>query len=148
MDTNSLIEAWEPTVPVQLRTDPLWRSTTYRLATFAADFVWDDVTYLSRDPRTVRLAEQLYAAVGSIGANYAEGYSRSTDRDRCRFYGYSHGSTREALHWIYCARRVIHPDRAAILLDVHNQILRMLTTTIVRTRARDSRLARGIRQKG
>lgn len=107
----------------------------------ASDFIWDEVTRLIQDRRTVRLA------VGSIGVNYAEAYSRSTDRDRCRLYEYSNGSAREARDWTYKARRVIGPERTAILLNLFSQIIRMLTVTVVRERTRASRLSRRIRQK-
>lgn len=96
MNFEDLFSAWQPTVPGETTADSLWTNVAYRLALFAADFVWDDVTYLAKDRRTRKLAEQLYSAIGSIGANYAEAYSRGTDRDRCRMYEYAHGSAREA----------------------------------------------------
>ena len=147
MTIDDLLAAWEPTVPSEIRDDPLWQNSAYRLATFAVDFVWDDVTLLAQDSRTRRLAEQLFSSTGSIGANYAEAYSRSTDKDRCRIYEYSHGSAREARHWIYASRRIVSQERTATLLDTMSQILRLLTVTIVRERARNSRLSRRIQQR-
>jgi len=60
---------WLKTVPKDLTEDSLWRMEAYRLALFAADLAWRDVTKLFQDKRTIELASQLYAAIGSIGAN-------------------------------------------------------------------------------
>jgi hypothetical protein len=43
--------------------------TTCRLALFAVDVGWHDVARLMRDGRTLRLADQLYRALGSINAS-------------------------------------------------------------------------------
>ena len=81
--------------------------TAYRLALFACDVGWHDVTKLMRDRRTINLSSQLYEALGSIGANLAEGYSRGTGRDRARFYEYSLGSARESRDWYFKGRYVL-----------------------------------------
>jgi four helix bundle protein len=98
---------WLKTVPAALTEDSLWKMEAYRLALFAADLAWHDVTRLMRDQRTVDLASQLYDAIGSIGANLSEGYSRGTGRDRARFYEYSLGSARESRTWYYDGRHVL-----------------------------------------
>jgi|GEM_PF-1958404 hypothetical protein len=64
---------WEKTVPDALKRDSVWKIEAYRLAEFAADVAWVDATVLMRDRRTVDLSGQLYEALGSIGANLAEG---------------------------------------------------------------------------
>jgi four helix bundle protein len=145
MAIDDEIAEWEKTVPSEITSDVLWRNTAYRLATFAADSIWPDITALAADSRTVRIADQLYTAVGSIGANYAEAYSRGTDRDRCRIYEYALGSAREARDWTYKARHVLRPSRTAELLSLLTRIVQLLTTTIVRERSRNSRL-KGISQ--
>jgi hypothetical protein len=45
--------------------------TTCRLALFAVDVGWRDVTRLMRDRHTLGLADQLYRALGSILMNEA-----------------------------------------------------------------------------
>ena len=87
---------WEATLPIEITSDPIWRNTAYRLATFLSDYVWDDITRLAADPRTMSLADQLQRSIGGIGANYADAYSRGTDRDRCRVMEYALGEAREA----------------------------------------------------
>jgi four helix bundle protein len=140
MDLDEQITAWEQAVPSELRSDVLWKTAAYRLATFASDYIWPDVTRLAEDPRTHSTADQLFRAVGSIGANFAEAYSRGSDRDRCRIYKYALGSAREARDWCYKARHVTGPERARELLAVLTRIIQLLTVTIVRERERDSRL--------
>src|SRR6266850_689103 len=95
MSLDDDLVAWERSVPEELRSDVLWRSAAYRLATYASDFVWPDLARLEADPRTKGIATQLASAVGSIGANYAEGYSRASGRDRSRIFEYALGSARE-----------------------------------------------------
>ena len=75
-------EEWAQTVPETVRKDPLWTVAAYRFALFLADLCWQDVTKLERDRRTAGLCDQLYRAIGSVGANLAEGYSRSTGKER------------------------------------------------------------------
>jgi len=94
-------EEWLASVPPELTNDPLWRMEVYRLAIFAGDLAWHDVSRLVDDKRTVSLADQLYRAVGSVSANVAEGYSRRSGKDQARFYEYALGSAREARGWYY-----------------------------------------------
>lgn len=73
------------------------------------------------------LGDQLRRAADSIGANLVEGYGRagsnSSKRDypktRMQFYGYSIGSTYEALFWLErgIARRLIEAKVGAKLLS-------------------------------
>lgn len=127
---------WEMNVPAVFTDDALWKMTVYRYALFAADMSWLDVSKLAQDKRTIRLADQLYRAVGSIGANIAEGYSRSTGPDRVRFYAYALGSAREARGWTYQARHILGEAVTAHRLDLLAQIIRLLLTMIPKQRHR------------
>lgn len=127
---------WERSLPLELTTDPVWRCAAYRLATFVADRCWEDLDRLNRDARTSDLASQLARALRSIGATYAEAYSRRSPKDRCRYYEYSLGSAREARDWTFKARHVIGAQRTAETLDVLGQIVRLLTRTVVNERRR------------
>jgi four helix bundle protein len=88
-------EEWEKSIPQAITQDPLWKMKVYRMALFAADIGWEDVTKLAQDRRTIGLSNQLYEALGSTSANTAEGYSRSSSKDQARFYEYALGSPRE-----------------------------------------------------
>jgi four helix bundle protein len=126
--------AWQRTLPLEITSDPLWTCAAYRLATFVADRAWEDVTSLVNDPRTATLAGQFAEALGSIGANYAEAYSRSSSRDRCRFYEYSLGSARESRAWCFKGRHVIGDERTRETLQLLTRITQLVTVTIVRER--------------
>ena len=66
-------EEWKGRVPREITDDALWRVEASRLALFVADVGWHDVTKLVVDRRTLRLADQLYRALGSISANLRRG---------------------------------------------------------------------------
>jgi four helix bundle protein len=126
--------AWERDLPLEITSDPLWTCTAYRLATFAADRSWEDISRLASDPRTADIASQLGRALGSIGATYTEAYSRRSAKDRCRYYEYSIGSAREARDWTFKGRRVIGDERAREQLKLLTRIIQLLSVTIVRER--------------
>ncbi|MBI3098093.1 MAG: four helix bundle protein [Planctomycetes bacterium] len=125
---------WEKTVPSGIRDDTLWKMRAYRLALYLSDESWPDVTRLCEDPRTRDDADQLHRAVGSIGANLAEGYSRPTGRDRARFYEYSLGSARESRDWYYKVRHVLGADVTTLRLSQCVEIIRLLLTMIPQQR--------------
>ena len=125
--------------PEAITGDSLWKMQAYRLAMFAADVGWEDVTRLLRDRRTVSLANQLYRSLGSIGANLAEGYSRGTGPDRARFYEYALGSARESRDWYYKGRHVLGQEVTNQRLDVLTHIIRLLLTMVPQQRGRSLR---------
>jgi four helix bundle protein len=128
-------DAWQTGVPEAIRADALWR-VTYRLALYAVEISWTDARSLDRVRITHPVAAQLYRAVGSIAANIAEGYSRSTGPDRARILEYSLGSTRESVAWYYAARPVLGQAVFDARNDVLTQIRRLLLTTIPAERQR------------
>jgi four helix bundle protein len=125
---------WLTTVPESITGDSLWRMEAYRLGLFAADVSWYDVTKLMLDKRTLDLSDQAYRAVGSISANIAEGYSKSTGKDRARFYEYALGSARESRDWYYKSRHVLGKDIANHRMNFMAQIIRLLTTMVPQQR--------------
>ena len=127
-------QEWEKTVPQAIKGDTLWRVEAYRLALYAAELGWLDVTKLLRDRRTLGLADQLCRALGSIGANVAEGYSRGTGKDRARFYEYALGSARESRDWYYKGRHVLGQEITDHRLDVLTQIVRLLLAMVPQQR--------------
>ncbi len=129
-------EEWLKSVPDSLTGDPLWRMKVYRLALFVADLGWHDVTQLSKDRRTWKLSDQLYAALGSIGVNIAEGYSRSSGKDRARLYEYALGSARESRNWYFNARHLLGHEVALHRMRLLTHIIRLLLKIIPEERTR------------
>jgi four helix bundle protein len=123
-------DEWLKSVPVEITGDTLWKVEAYRLALFAADLGWHDVSKLMKDKRTLGLSDQLYRAIGSIGANVAEGYSRGTGKDRARFYEYGLGSARESRGWYYDGRHVLGEKVAEHRIRLSTQIIRLLLTMV------------------
>ena len=129
-------EEWLRSIPAELTGDPLWRNEAYRLAVFAGDIAWADVTRLAQDERTRSLADQLFRAIGSVGANIAEGYSRGSGKDEARLLEYALGSAREARHWYYQSRQVLTGVVVAHRLALLTQIIRLLLVMIPAERKR------------
>jgi four helix bundle protein len=123
-------DMWMKSVPREITDDPVWSVKVYRIALFLADVCWRDVTRLMGDGRTTGLASQLYEAVGSIGANITEGYSRGSGKDRARFYEYALGSARESTNWYFDGRHVLSEQVAFHRIRLLAEIIRLLLTMI------------------
>ncbi len=121
---------WEKTVPTQIIDDALWKMKVYRIALFLGYSCHPDIKTLYKNKPTYSIADQLNRAVGSISANIAEGYSRSTGRDRARFYEYALGSARESRDWIYKCRDILGEDTAKHHMDTLSEIIRLLLRMI------------------
>ena len=123
-------ESWKEQVPESIRNDPLWGMRVYRVSLFASDVCWRDAGTLRDEERTQPVADQLYRAVGSVGANVAEGYSRGTGKDRARFYEYALGSARESRDWYFKGRFVLGVEVTQHRLHFMTEIIRLLLTIV------------------
>ena len=120
-------DEWRVGVPDDIKGDSLWKLEVYRVALFSSDIAWQDALALSKNSLTRDLADQLYRAVCSISANIAEGYSRSTGKDRARFLEYSPGSAREARDWYYKSRHTLKEEVVKHRINLLTQIIKMLS---------------------
>ena len=123
-----------PAISHETAKDPLFRMRAYQLAADLLPLAFHDAQILSAAPVTERIAGQLYAAVNSITATLGEGYSRSSGKDRSRFFEYALGSVRESISWYQGARPILGAvvsDR----LDNLEEIRRLLIAIIPRERA-------------
>jgi four helix bundle protein len=127
---------WLKNVPKAITNDALWSMEVYRMALLGADLAWLDIARLYTKPGTRELSDQLYRAVCSVSANIAEGYSRSSGKDRTRFYEYALGSSRESRDWYYKCRGILGDAIADHRIDLQAQIIRQLLTAIPRERDR------------
>jgi len=106
---------------------------------------------LFKHAETREMADQLLRAARSISANLADGYGRTTGRERARFYDYAASGARECRDWYFKARkhltREVLEQRDELLL----RIIKILSAVIPRERAdrntrarrRESRRDRG-----
>ena len=121
---------WAETVPCCIRGDAVWKLEAYRLALFAGDLAWPDVTKLMTDKRTISTADQLHRASGAISSDIAEGYSRRSGKDQARFYEYALGSVRESRDWYYKGRHVLGEQVAEHRMELLTRIIKSLLTII------------------
>src|ERR1017187_7596675 len=119
---------WEGAAGESRRSDPLWSVQAYRISLYLIKCHTFDRGTIARLQKAAAL-DQLTRAVGSISANIAEGYSRSSIADRTRFYGYALGSTREAIA-CYDSLKIELGDRVEDRLAILIQIRRLLLTTL------------------
>jgi four helix bundle protein len=124
-----------PPIEYETSNDPLFRMRAYRIAVDLLVESFPDVKLLTADPVTERIAGQLYAAIGSIGSNIGEGYSRSTGKDRARFFEFALGSVRESMNWYQAARPVLGEVVRTRLNDLE-ELRRLLLAIIPRERER------------
>jgi four helix bundle protein len=127
-------EEWEKTAPSSMKIDLVWKVTACRHALFLRDLFWEDISSPLKDKRTISIADQLYRAVSSIGANIAEGYSCSTGKDRVLFYQCALGSTREARDWYYKGRYILGKQVFEQRLKIISEFVRLLVTMIPQQR--------------
>ena len=123
-------DEWLAGVPERARRDPIWRRNDYRLAVYVADVAWPHLQQLAHAPAMQGVADQLNRALGSISANIAEGYSRSSGPDRVRFYEYALGSARECREWYWRARHVLGDATVTQQCETLDSIARLLLTAI------------------
>lgn len=128
--TVTSFQVWLEQVPEEITQDALWQIKAYRLALFLVDIGWHDVSKLSEDRRMGRVAEQLNRAIGSIGANIAEGYSRNSGRVKAQFYEYALGSAREARHWYYQGSAIlgtkVFRHRSQVIIEICRLLIHMI----------------------
>ena len=108
----------------------------YQLARDLVPSCWIDADKLRHHPVTESLAGQLYASVSSIATNLAEGYSRSSGRDRARIFEYALGSVRESMGWYRSAEPVLGKDATLDRLNRLEEMRRLLLAIIPRERGR------------
>jgi four helix bundle protein len=120
-------DEWQVSVPDEIKGDSLWKLEVYRLGLFISDISWQDALEISKHSLARGIADQLYRAVCSISANIAEGYSRSTGKDRARFLEYSRGSAHEARDWYYKSRHTLKQEVVEHRIDLLTQIIKILT---------------------
>ena len=127
-------DKWEDGVSISIKGDLIWKMQVYRLSLFASDIGWYDVTKLQKDRRTVKLSDQLYRALGSISANIAEGFSRSSRKDQNRFWEYALGSASESRDWYFKSRHLLGETVCEHRMQLITKIIRLLLTMIPKNR--------------
>ena len=124
-----------PPISEKTSNDPLARMRVYQLARELLDVARVDAVALAADTVTEKIAPQLFAAIGSIAANLAEGYSRSSGKDRARIFEIALGSARESMIWYHAGMATLG-EITQERLDKLEQIRRLLLAIIPRERGK------------
>jgi four helix bundle protein len=129
-------DEWVAGLPKEITGDSLWKMEAYRLALFATEIGWHDVTELMKDRRTLGVADQLYRALGSVSANLAEGYSQHTGKSRAQYYQYAPGSAREARDWYYKSHHILKDEVVQHRISFLTQIIKLLLIMVPQQRGK------------
>ena len=129
-------DQWEKRQLPEITSDVMWKMDSLRVAFYLLELARSDLPALRRAYGMERVATQLIRAVGSIGANLTEGFSRATLPDRARFFSYALGSVRESIWWYATARDGLDDDRFRRRLAVLVRERRLLIATLRRTHDR------------
>ena len=132
-------QEWLTTVPADITQDPLWNLEVYRLSLFVAEIGWEDVVLLNKSNLTRDAADQIIRSLNSISANIAEGYSRSTGKDRARYFEYALGEAREARNRYFKTRRVLKQEVVLHRIRMLTQIVKILNAFVPAQRKRGIR---------
>ncbi len=127
---------WVISLPKDITSDSLWKMEAYRLALFACEIGWHDVTELIKDKRTQSVADQLYRSLGSVSANIAEGYSHHTGKARAQYYQYALGSARESRDWYYKAHHVLKQEVVNHRIALVTQVIKLLLAMVPQQRGK------------
>lgn len=140
MNNEVALEEWVETVPVSLRSDPLWKSDYYRLAMYLYDLVWLDCEFLKRDYRGHSLTGQLIRSSSSVCANMEEAYGRGVGTgDYVRVMRILLGEARETKGHYLRFRHVLPLDLLERRLKIADQIIVKLVGTIASHRKKLNR---------
>ena len=136
-------EEWVVSLPEEITGDSLRKMEAYRLALFATEIGWHDVTELMKDRHTTGIADQLYRALGSVSANLAEGYSQHTGKARAQYYQYALGSAREARDWYYKSHHILKEEVVQHRISFLTQIIKLLLIMVPQQRGKTLALREG-----
>ncbi len=136
MTSPGSFEEWLEAVVSSDKSDPLWRMSAYRFSIYALEWGWTDLRALQPFRTMHAVGDQLYRALGSVAANIAEGYSRSSGPDRARLFEYALGFAREARVWYRAAAPVLTWSVARQRIETLNRISRILLSAIPTERQR------------
>ena len=137
-------QEWLMTVPLEITQDPLWKLEVYRLGLFVAEIGWEDVMLLDKNKLTRDASDQIRRSMDSISANIAEGYSRSTGKDRARYFEYALGEAREARDRYFKVRHVLKQEVVSHRIKLLTQVVKMLNTLVPTQRKQGIREETGV----
>ena len=137
-------QEWMATVPQDIAQDPLWNLEVYRLGMFVADIGWEEIESLNKKNVTREPAEQIASSLNSISANIAEGYSRSTGKDRARYFEYSLGEAREARDRYFKVRRFLKEEVVLHRIKILTHIVKILNAFVPVQRKHGLREEKGV----
>jgi len=133
---------WLSEVPATITEDTLWRLPAFRLGLYLASEAVNDLTAIHASRQLRPVADPLLRSLGSIPANIAGGYGRSTGRERARSYEFALGSAREARDWFFVAHAAFPDETLTRRLQALERIRRILSAVIPRERDLPLRRAR------
>jgi four helix bundle protein len=111
----------------------------YQKARELFDLVVSDMNKFKGDPRCYRLIPQQVASADSICSNIEEGYGRLSRAEYVRFLDFARGSARETRGRYERMKHWLPQDVIAKRIQLIDEIIGILTASIVRMRKERSK---------
>ena len=128
-------EDWVKTLPDSLRSDPLWKSSYYRLSMYLYDLMWIDTEIINKDFRGREIVHQLVRSAGSVCANMEESYRRGIGTaDFVRIMRISLGELGETQGWYFRARHILGNELLEKRIKVIQQAIALTVKAIDQNR--------------
>ena len=128
-------EDWVKTLPDSLRSDPLWKSSYYRLSMYLYDLMWIDTEIINKDFRGREIVHQLVRSAGSVCANMEESYRRGIGTaDFVRIMRISLGELGETQGWYFRARHILGIELLEKRIKVIQQAIALTVKAIDQNR--------------
>lgn len=134
-DKELPFEEWVNTLPDSLRSDPLWRSSYYRLSMYIYDLMWLDTVKINKDFRGREIVHQIVRSAGSVCANMEEAYRRGIGTpDFVRIMRIALGELGEAQGWYFRSRHILENEIIDKRIKVIQQAIALTVTAIDQNR--------------
>ncbi|MFH1232231.1 MAG: four helix bundle protein [Planctomycetota bacterium] len=113
-----------------MKDDPLFKYPAYVKALELFDRVLEDTGNLLNDIRGREITKQVIRSVGSISANFEEGYGRGTSKEFLHSLRISNGEARESRGWYWRGRRFFSEELVNKRMKEIGEVIALISSMI------------------
>lgn len=113
-----------------MKDDPLFKYPAYVKALELFDRALEDTDKLLNDIRGREIVKQIIRSVGSISANFEEGYGRGTTKEFIHSLRISNGEARESKGWYWRGRSFFSEELANKRMKEIGEVIALISSMI------------------